>query len=423
MLNINDFNKQTTDSLMFHLSKFGFFDFRLKGIIFFNGKYNIFVSDPENTILRIFYSGDLLDIDNEYVEINLLNYGCLNVSSILCDKNGIYLCGITHYNDNGNNKMFVSIFYFTNNKMTLLSQDLITDESLVDTDEMSICDPFLFKRAKYFYLILAAKSKTENLGKLIFFKSDNLIGKYKFEFEIGPLQLFGEKISHPNFVSLEDYDFIIFERKYESDNFSSLAYISLDMDFLRKEFKILKIDILENSLNLSCPILFTSNEDKLEIMAEFIKDQKSLSLTYPRIIENFGSNLIQKPIPEIKKLIIKQNKYIENQEIPIGSLIKVIAHQDFKISFNDKKTLEILFFEGALIVKNCDDVIRSKYKYKDISLFIFIDFNTMEIFINHGQEVLSFATCLNADKFPIYIMERDHIDSLVIAETKRDERK
>ena len=111
----------------------------------------------------------------------------------------------------------------------------------------------------------------------------------------------------------------------------------------------------------------------------------------------------------------KRNVYNENQLLSLNSLVAINAEGDFKLDFlntHNEEIINILFNEGRLYFKNKDKVVPSNCKYNDLTLFMFIDRFSIEIFINHGVETFTSEVDFDDDKFFIKVLNSKSIKSM-----------
>lgn len=413
------------------------------GLIYFDNKYHIFFQYNPNENHRNKISIGVAESDD------LLTYQNFNVAlapskevdgifsgSVTSSENGINLIFTKHIEKPNFRKESISAgFLNENHKITTNFEELIDLDLYPDIDIENFRDPFIYREKDTFYLFIASRDKDINLGKVVVFKSKTL-DNFKFAFEIGPLEVFGDMVECPAVGKIGD-DYILlysYIEKTKDKDLHKTGYLVLNMDLENDYFAILKCGKMDNSLDFYAPQLFATRDNELGLISWFnswdykpIEQENNLEscglFTYPRILSLDHGLLIQKPYKEIMKKIKRQYQY-DNGLIPTASLIKLLAYDEFKIDFVDeenKAKLEILYFKDKLFLKTSEIVSESIYKYKDLALLIMLDISSCEIFVNHGKETLSRRVYFNTSKIKLNITKREHISNLVIAELNFDE--
>lgn len=412
------------------------------GVIFYKDNYHIFYQyNPyenhwNNISIGVATSKDLLKFDNFKVALAPTKEvdGIFSGSIIEKDDN-LHLIYTKHIERNNFRKESISEA-FSNDGIGFKSdfKDLVDEDTLPLFDSENFRDPFIYKEKDTYYLFIASRDKEENLGKVFVLRSKTL-DNFKYYFEIGPLEVFGEMVECPAIGKIGDYYVLVYSKikKDESGkDIHTTGYLLLDMDLENGDYAILKCGVMDASKDFYAPQLFKTESGELALISWFDSwdykpfeqehDLESCGIfTYPRILEIENGAIIQKPYKEIQKHVETQFKYLGGF-IKTTSLIKLVAFDEFKIDFiNDKneKVLELLYYKDRLHLRSGDLIDTSIFEYKEeVVLLIMLDNSSCEIFVNHGKETMSKRVYFNSDKLKLDITKQEHIDSLIVAELK-----
>ena len=412
------------------------------GVIFYKDNYHIFYQyNPyenhwNNISIGVATSKDLLKFDDFKVALAPTKEvdGIFSGSIIEKDDN-LHLIYTKHIERNNFRKESISEA-FSNDGIGFKSdfKDIVDEDSLPLFDSENFRDPFIYKEKDTYYLFIASRDKEENLGKVFVLRSKTL-DNFKYYFEIGPLEVFGEMVECPAIGKIGDYYVLVYSKikKDESGkDIHTTGYLLLDMDLENGYYAILKCGVMDASKDFYAPQLFKTKSGELALISWFdswdykpFEQEHNLEscgiFTYPRILEIENGAIIQKPYKEIQKHVETQFKYLGGF-IKTTSLIKLVAFDEFKIDFiNDKneKVLELLYYKDRLHLRSGDLIDTSIFEYKEeVVLLIMLDNSSCEIFVNHGKETMSKRVYFNSDKLKLDITKQEHIDSLIVAELK-----
>lgn len=412
------------------------------GVIFYKDNYHIFYQyNPyenhwNNISIGVATSKDLLKFDDFKVALAPTKEvdGIFSGSIIEKDDN-LHLIYTKHIERNNFRKESISEA-FSNDGIGFKSdfKDLVDEDTLPLFDSENFRDPFIYKEKDTYYLFIASRDKEENLGKVFVLRSKTL-DNFKYYFEIGPLEVFGEMVECPAIGKIGDYYVLVYSKikKDESGkDIHTTGYLLLDMDLENGYYAILKCGVMDASKDFYAPQLFKTKSGELALISWFdswdykpFEQEHNLEscgiFTYPRILEIENGAIIQKPYKEIQKHVETQFKYLGGF-IKTTSLIKLVAFDEFKIDFiNDKneKVLELLYYKDRLHLRSGDLIDTSIFEYREeVVLLIMLDNSSCEIFVNHGKETMSKRVYFNSDKLKLDITKQEHIDSLIVAELK-----
>ena len=410
------------------------------GVIYFENKYRIFFQyNPyetywNNISIGVAESDDLLKFENFNVALApTKDVNGIFSGSVTSDSDGLHLIFTKHVENMFLRRESISKS-FSQNAVNFHTdfKEIVDEKTLPEFDSENFRDPFIYREDGVNYLFIASKDKEENLGKVIVLKSDNL-NDFKYAFEIGPLEVFGEMIECPAVGKIGDEYVLIYSyitQRKDGKTVHLNGYLILDMDLENSNYSILKHGVIDNGVDFYAPQLFATKDNELGMISwlnsydydpiEHKYDLSSCGIySYPRILEIENGELIQKPYKEILKRVKKQYHYCE-KEFPVKSMLKIQANGEFKIEFKGSENVEpveLLFYKSKLYLKFNDIVSESIKSFSDeLTLLILLDYTSFEVFINLGKETLSRRVFFGSDSVSIKITNPENIKNMIIAE-------
>lgn len=383
----------------------------LTNIVFYNNKYHCLYLEKDSNKLFKLTSNDLLNYESSEVELpEALEISSIKLGSLIDTHEGILL----FYTQKVGEISEISIGKINDKKIDILYKNIIDIDKLVDVDSSKLNNPFAFKLNNFYYLLIGTSDTAQNLGKILVLKSKDL-SKFDCVFEIGPFETFGESVENPSYCLTSGKDVIFYTSVFYKENkiIKENNYMILNIDFEDLNFSVLKVGKIDINSDLLMSKFFLDSALNPSMIG-LIKGRESL-LSYPRKIVIEKDKFIQKPSKSIQKIMNKRNAYNENQFLSLNSLVAINAEGDFKLDFlntYNEEIISILFNEGKLYFKNKDKVVSSNCKYSDLTLFMFIDRFSIEIFINHGVETFTSEVDFDDDKFFIKILNSKSIKSI-----------
>lgn len=383
----------------------------LTNIVFYNNKYHCLYLEKDSNKLFKLTSNDLLNYDFSEIELlETLEISSIKLGSLIDTHEGILL----FYTQKVGKISEISIGKIGDKKIEILYKNILDTNKLVDVDFSKLNNPFAFKLNNFYYLLIGTSDTPQNLGKILVLKSKDL-RKFDCVFEIGPFETFGESVENPSYCLTSGKDVIFYTSVFYKENkiIKENNYMILNIDFEELNFSVLKVGIIDINSDLLMPKFFLDSALNPSMIG-LIKGEETL-LSYPRKIVIEKDKFIQKPSKSIQKIMNKRNVYNENQLLSLNSLVAINAEGDFKLDFlntHNEEIINILFNEGRLYFKNKDKVVPSNCKYNDLTLFMFIDRFSIEIFINHGVETFTSEVDFDDDKFFIKVLNSKSIKSI-----------
>ncbi len=383
----------------------------LTNIVFYNNKYHCLYLEQDSNKLFKLTSNDLLNYDSSEIELpETLEISSIKLGSLIDTHEGILL----FYTQKVGEISEISIGKIGDKKIEILYKNILDTNKLVDVDFSKLNNPFAFKLNNFYYLLIGTSDTAQNLGKILVLKSKDL-SKFDCVFEIGPFETFGESVENPSYCLTSGKDVIFYTFVFYKENkiIKENNYMILNIDFEDLSFSVLKVGKIDINSDLLIPKFFLDSALNPSMIG-LIKGEESL-LFYPRKIVIEKDKFIQKPSKSIQKIMNKRNVYNENQLLSLNSLVAINAEGDFKLDFlntHNEEIISILFNEGRLYFKNKDKVVPSNCKYNDLTLFVFVDRFSIEIFINYGVETFTSEVDFDDDKFFIKVLNSKSIKSI-----------
>ena len=383
----------------------------LTNIVFYDNKYHCLYLEKDTNKLYELTSNDLLNYESSEIELSDdLKISNIKLGSLIDTQEGV----LFFYTQKSDKADEILIGKIIDKKIDVLYKNVIDTNKLVDVNLSKLNNPFVFKLNNFYYLLIGTSDTVQNLGKILVFKSKDL-KKFDCAFEIGPFETFGESVENPSYCLTSGKDVILYTSVVRKENkiIKENNYMILNIDFENLDFSVLKVGKTDINSDLLLPKFFLDSALNPSMIGMIEGDESLLS--YPRKIVIEKDKFIQKPSKSIQKIMNKRNAYNENQLLSFNSLVAINAEGDFKLDFintHNEEIISILFNEGKLYFKNKDKIVPSYNKYTDLTLFMFIDRFSIEIFINHGVETFTSEVNFNDDKFSIKVLNSKSIKSI-----------
>lgn len=298
-------------------------------------------------------------------------------------------------------------------------------------------DPKVWNKNGSWYMVIGAQNKDEK-GRVLLYRSKNLKDWILLgEIVNNKIQNLNDSIymwECPDLFSLAEKEILIGSPQGinpEGDLYNNIyqsGYFVGKLDYEKAEFEHQEFIELDRGFDFYAPQTTLDNKGRRILIAWMgVPDQAENyleknndwihALTIPRVLKlNQENKLIQKPVPELKKLrtdkishqnIKLKNKEIELQGISGQSLELIVGFENVNadnfglkvrssysgreasiISYNQKKE------KLTLDMSNLDKVGRGQRSCfiknsKNLKLHFFIDISSIEIFVNQGEEVFT----------------------------------
>ena len=285
-----------------------------------------------------------------------------------------------------------------------------------------IRDPFVFEKNRKYYMLLGGKTLKDE-GKLLIYKSENLLEWSYFGTLDTGIENIGYMYECPGYIEVDGKDVLIFSPmglKPQGDRyhnqFSSLYMIG-KLDIENKKFNVEFMDEIDCGFDFYAPQVFYGKNKKPLMFGWFGCGEQVLptdkemwrhGLTMARELHIKNGKLYTNPIKEIDEKYKKENllevlnhkiknKYylideiIEKQEKPVilqfgaedDNLKLIIDFKESKITL-DRNGLAQKFDTEYGLTRSC-----SIEKTDRVHLKIYMDNSFIEICINDGERMMS----------------------------------
>jgi len=293
-------------------------------------------------------------------------------------------------------------------------------------------DPKVFEKDGKYYCVIGAQTQTEE-GKVVYYESSNLTDwTLKGEIQTHFFQNSGYMWECPDYFEINDKAILMFcpqgmdAQGDRHRNVHQSGYLLGEpIDFQNGEFNHGNFHEFDRGFEFYAPqTMLDPNGRRIMIGWFGLPDVESGTdeygwahcLTIPRVLELEDNKIIQKPLPELKKLRKEKRtseisldnetksweevdfrKYELKMSITLSSLGK--AGLKFRVGDNE----EVLFYYdtgqnklildrsngGKLATKDYGVTRKCNFKASSFDLQMFVDESSAEIFVNGGQEVFS----------------------------------
>lgn len=353
----------------------------------------------------------------------------------MIDKEGVY-SGSAFVEDN-------TIYYFYTGNVKLIdkkdydyihegreqnticckSQDgfFISEKKLIMSNEQyptnmskHVRDPKIFKKDNDYYMVLGART-SDDQGCVLLYKSQDL-KNFQYYNTIKTPTKFGYMWECPDLFELDGHLFLVVcpqgleQNGYNYENIYQCGYFEVNYDFYRNTYTLSEFKELDHGFDIYAPQSFVDEKGRriqyswMGIPDADYHNQPTLNydwqhaLTIPKVIIYKDNQLFQQPIEEMKLLREKEYQIQINefnklniQEISFEMNIKFDYSEDFNIQLREDVHLK---YQNQILTlslgsSGCGRNKRHLAISYILSLTIYSDTSSLEIFINEGQEVMT----------------------------------
>lgn len=412
----------------------------------FNGKYHLFYQyNPYEAVWGPMHWGhqttkDFITWELEDValapDMTYDSGGCFSGTSIV--ENNIQYLAYTAVTDTQNQAIAYSYDGVTYKKLDDL---ILSGKDLPDGfSNNDFRDPKIFKRDGRFYLLVGNKNDKTNEKQIIMFESDEITGPYSYSSVIYSRSDVGGIFECPDLITIDGTDVLIASpQRLGSDNFydmqndDSCVYLAGNLSVKTNKFyknTDAELQEFDKGFSFYAPQTMKTSDGR-NIMVAWMKSwsepnlteshQWSGIMTLPRELTIKNNHVFQQPVREI-------NNYLKNKvEVDDMSLNnEAFELEEFK-SRTSRITLDILvndlndntrcgieLYKGSnystklyydneikclvLDRSNCGSLMSGKRYCRvepingKISLEIFLDVNSVEVFVNGGYYTMTATT-------------------------------
>lgn len=410
------------------------------GFSFYNGEYHLFYQwFPRGPVhgLKYWYhtsSKDLVNWEEHGIGINpgdwFDSHGAFSGSGIVHD-NKLHLL----YTGNTRDENWIRTPYQClaimddKNRVKKHSEPIINGVPEGYTDHFR--DPKVFKKGNEFYAVIGAQN-TDLKGRVVYYKSKDLIN-WDFVNEINTsLKDFGFMWECPDYIELDNKGILIFSPqgleqvgdKY-ANIYQSGYIVGEPLDLTSGEFNHGEFIELDNGFDFYAPQTTEDLNGRRILVGwmglpeiEYPTDKNGWAhcLTLPRELTLVNNKLIQNPVKELEELR-ENHRYIESMingeersfdgfdgeryelsctfkdfsEGKVGVKLRVSENEETVVYYdvdNKKFTLD-RSKSGEVFATEWGTTRSTSLDCKELSLQIFVDSSSVEIFVNGGEKVFT----------------------------------
>ena len=292
-------------------------------------------------------------------------------------------------------------------------QVMTTDDYPADMSN-HVRDPKIFKKNEKYYMVLGARD-VEGVGMILLYESTDL-KNWTYKNRITTPQKFGYMWECPDLFEIDGQLYIICcpqgveTQGIDYENVHQVTAMKLDYDFDTDEYEITDIKLFDRGFDFYAPQTFEDESGRRILIgwmgipdADYTNPTEEAgwqhALTIPRELSVRDGKLIQEPIEELKQLRSEDKAvctFCYGQTIIMQNAIYE-AVVDFKRCREMVMTLRegiTLSYKDNILTLNLG-VYGSGRSTRKVRLEklehlqIFADTSSLEIFVNHGEEVFT----------------------------------
>lgn len=431
------------------------------GFSFYNGEYHLFYQwYPRGPVhgLKYWYhtsSKDLVNWENKGIAINPNNYfdshGAFSGSAIV-HENKLHLLYTGNTRDENWDRVPYQCLAIMDDKNIVTKHDepIISGQHQGYTDHFR--DPKVFKMGDNFYLVIGAQNN-DLKGRVVYYKSKDLIN-WEFVGEINTsLNDFGFMWECPDYIEIDEKGILIFSPQGLEQDGEKYANIYQSGYILGEKLNLSTGDFnhgefieLDNGFDFYAPQTTEDNHGRKILVGwmglpeiEYPTDKNGWAhcLTLPRELSIVGDKLIQKPVKELELLrgnhrSIKANinsleksfdgfngeRYELNCRFnnftsgKVGLKLRVSENEETVIYYdveNKKITLD-RSKSGEVFATEWGTTRSTSLDCSELSLQVFVDNSSVEIFVNNGEKVFTSRVFPSSDSTGIRFLSTGSCD-------------
>ena len=381
------------------------------GFVYFRGEYHLFYQFyPYDSAWGPMHWGHAKSKDLihwEHLPVALApdqdydRSGCFSGSAIVKDDR-LWIMYTGHIDEEGSIRQLQNIAYSDDGiHFTKISENpVLTGADLPEELIVSeFRDPKLFEKDGRYYSVVASKHK-DNVGCVVLFGSDNLVD-WKFE----SIFLKGEEHQGfmwecPDYFELDGKDcLIVSPMRYKRDgdsfhNINSSVFLTGRVDWEEKKFIPETVEEIDHGQDFYAPQTLVDDEGRRIMIAwmqtwgrtihsHVQQHQWAGAMTLPRILHLKDGKLIQTPIPHGQYQI-----QIE------GDCQYRIGNETDYLEFGYDSTAQQVYIDRSTLAQKIvgeeeQDTSRRYVTIEAKELEVFLDKNSIEIFVNQGESTLT----------------------------------
>lgn len=389
------------------------------GLCQFNGTYHIFYQyalEPDGSSLKCW---------GHYTTKDFIHYkdeGIALYPDEESDQGGVY-SGCAYVNEEGMHLFYTgnvklkgdhdyihsgrlsnTNYVFSKDGIHFSKKETVLDNSDYPSDlTCHIRDPKVYQKDDHYVMYLGARTN-EDTGCILIYESADL-KKWKYKDRITSKQPFGYMWECPDCFTLNDETFLITcpqgikQTGYKYENSNQNGYFKVH-DLIAEDY-----ETLDHGYDFYAPQSFTDTSGRRILIGWMgipddpyqnptVENGWQMALTLPRELTNVNGKIYQYPIKEISELKQESKQLHITKEVSVinkSSFIKYVPEkQSFTMQLNN---LKINYNDSLFTLEYLNDLYGRKARNIEIDTInemeIFIDHSSIEIFLNHGEKVMT----------------------------------
>lgn len=308
-----------------------------------------------------------------------------------------------------------TIHFTSKDGLKISEKELImTNSDYPENMSKHVRDPKIFKKDNYYYMVIGARNR-DNRGCVLLYRSLDL-NHFEYYNVITTPEVFGYMWECPDLFELNGKLFLICcpqgveQDGYNYANVYQTGYFKIDYDFVNNSYVLGEFKELDRGFDIYAPQSFLDEQGRRILYAWMgipdasyhnqptVEYDWQHALTMPRVLTYRDGQIYQSPLVEMEKL--RLDKYEAsldkfNQTVPASVCFEM------NLLFNNNEDIEIqirddvkLVYRNKILTLSLKDsgygrTARSVEISNINEITVFSDTSSLEIFINHGQEVFT----------------------------------
>lgn len=402
------------------------------GFVYFKGEYHLFYQYfPYDAVWGPMHWGHAKSKDLvhwEHLPVALApdhdfdRNGCFSGSAIVKEDTLWLMYTGNIHGENGAGRQVQNMAYSKDGiHFEKIGQNPVLDESKLPEgiNPSDFRDPKIFEKEGRYYSVIAARH-TDNVGCILLYGSDDLVN-WEFEsiFLKGTPEQ-GEMWECPDYFNLDGKDIILLSpmRVLRDDlshhNINTTVVMSGQVDWDTKEFKLETFDEIDHGHDFYAPQTLEDDNGRRIMIAwmntwgrrnvtKELDHQWAFSMTIPRQLQWNNHTLIQKPITQVFEQTLEMVKDVKQADIITLELqedvdveLRYGCDEDYVLIVYDKQEKSVKLNRQGLNIQLSGEekhsVVERGLRIKEDvlqQLTLFIDKNSIEIFVNNGSGSIS----------------------------------
>lgn len=301
-------------------------------------------------------------------------------------------------------------------------------------------DPNVFEIDGIYYMVLGARDVNDRGCVLLYQSIDGL--QWNYHMRITTNQPFGYMWECPDIICVDSQWFLICcpqgvnQKGIDYANIYQCGYFALDINVVHKTYTLHEFYELDRGFDIYAPQSYEDQKGRRILLAWMglpdadYHNEKTVAygwqhaLTMPRILHATNHRLTQEPMEELKQLRVSETFCVFNKDtmIHVPSPCYELELELYSVSELHMQVAEDVYVtysqeivEFSMGESGCGRTKRSVKLTNLTHVQIFVDTSSIELFINHGEEVFTSRWYRNCFDFPIHLQHNGKIEGTYYA--------